>query len=219
VPVKPDGPVPRALTVAEIHAIQERFATAAVRCADAGFQLIELHGAHGFLLDAFLMKSRNTRTDAYGGSREGRMRMLDETCRLVHSRLGPRALLNCRISLFNQLDEGGDIGARLETLVRGLEASGLDLLHLSTDGALRPAQHLEPEMGRAVGAYGQAAAPTLGQIIKGITRLPLIVAGGLGDPHDAERTIAEGHADFAAVGRAMLNDPEWTAHARETLEG
>ncbi|HOF89465.1 MAG TPA: NADH:flavin oxidoreductase/NADH oxidase [Armatimonadota bacterium] len=217
VPARPDGPVPRALTVAEIHAIQARFAAAALRCADAGFQYLELHGAHGFLLDSFLMKSRNARTDAYGGSRAGRLRMLEETCRLVRGRLGRRALLGCRISLFNKLDEGGDPGARLEALVRGLEAAGLDLLHLSTDGALRPAGQLEPEMGRAVGAYGQAAAPTLGQVVKTLTRLPLIIAGGLGDPHDADRAVADGHADLAAVGRAMLDDPEWTLHAREAL--
>jgi len=219
IPPRPDGPVPRALAVEEIHAIQERFAAAAMRCADAGFQYIELHGAHGFLLDSFLMKSRNARADAYGGSREGRMRMLDETCRLAHSRLGQRVLLGCRISLFNKLDEGGDYGARLESLVRGLEATGLDVLHLSTDGALRPATHQEPEMGRAVGAYAQAAAPTLGQVVKTLTRLPLIIAGGLGDPHDADRAITDGGADIAAVGRAMLENPAWTMHAREALEG
>jgi 2,4-dienoyl-CoA reductase-like NADH-dependent reductase (Old Yellow Enzyme family) len=217
VPAKLHGPVPRALSVAEIHLIQERFADAAARCASAGFQVIELHGAHGFLLDSFLMKSRNARTDAYGGSREGRQRMLEETCRLVRSRLGAETLLDCRISLFNKLDEGGDLAERLESLVRGLEASGLNLLHLSTDGALRPAQHLEPEMGRAVGAYGAAIAPTFGQIIKSLTRLPLIVAGGLGDPRDAERLLAEGHGDLAAVGRAQLEDPAWEAHAREAL--
>lgn len=219
VPAKLNGPAPRALTVADIHAIQERFADAAARCAQAGFHVIELHGAHGFLLDSFLMKSRNVRTDAYGGSREGRQRMLEETCRLVRSRLGAETLLDCRISLFNKLDEGGDLADRLETLIRGLEASGLNLLHLSTDGALRPAQHLEPEMGRAVGAYGAAIAPSFGQIIKCLTRLPLIVAGGLGNPHDAERLIADGHGDLAAVGRAQLEDPEWAMHAREALGG
>ena len=83
-----------------------------------------------------------------------------------------------------------------------LEAAGAELIHLSTDGALKS-------------CFGQAR--TLGQWVRGFTGLPLIVAGGLGDPHNAERLPAEGHGDLAAVGSAMLSDPDWTAHAREVL--
>jgi 2,4-dienoyl-CoA reductase-like NADH-dependent reductase (Old Yellow Enzyme family) len=207
----------RALTLDEIAAVQDRFAAAAHRCAQAGFQVIELHAAHGFLLDSFLMKTRNLRTDEYGGSRANRMRMLLETCDRVKARLGGRALLDCRISVFNKREEGDPV-ERLEALVRALAAAGVDVLHLSTDGALNPARHVEPEMGRTAGAVTETF-PTLGQIIKAAVDLPLIVAGGLGDPDDANRAIRDGHADLAAVGRAMLDDPEWTEHAYQALVG
>lgn len=194
-------PQVRALSVEEIHTIQKRFADAAGRAAEAGFDLVEVHGAHGFLLDSFLMAARNRRTDEYGGTVEGRMRMLLETCRRVRQRIGERTLLDCRISIFNKRDEGFT-ASDLEKLVRGLEGAGVDVIHVSTDGAFR-------------GYFG--AERTIGQWAKQFTNLPIIVAGGLGNPADAERLIADGHADFAAVGSAMLSDPEWTRHAAEQL--
>jgi NADPH2 dehydrogenase len=191
----------RALTVPEIQQVQQRFADAAARAAQAGFDLVEVHGAHGFLLDSFLMAERNRRSDEYGASIEGRMRMLVETCERVRQSIGDSALLDCRISVFNKRQEGFT-AADLERLVRGLEQAGVDLLHVSTDGAFR-------------GYFGTPR--TIGHWVKSITHLPVIVAGGLGDPPDAERLIAEAHADFAAVGSAMLRDPDWTLHARQQL--
>jgi len=193
---------PADLSVEEIQTIEGRFADAAARCVDAGFDAVEIHGAHGFLLDAFLSTQRNTRTDAYGGSLDRRMQMLLETCHKVRSRIAGDALLDCRISVFNHLDEGFS-AADFRQLVSALEATDLDLLHLSImDGALND-------------YFG--TGKTLGQQAKEITALPIIVAGKLGDPHDAERAIADGHADFAAVGSAMLKDPDWVVHAREVL--
>ena len=168
----------------------------------AGFDAVELHGAHGYLLDSFLLKSRNQRADDYGGSLAGRMRMLIETCQLVRQRIGSSALLGSRISVFNKLAEGFGAGD-LEELVRGLEQAGLDLLHISTDGAFK-------------GQFG--SEKTMGQWAKQFTALPLVVAGGLGDPRDADRLIAEGHADFAGVGIGMLRDPDWAQSALKSLE-
>jgi NADPH2 dehydrogenase len=196
-----DGaPMPRALTSSEIAAIEERFAAAAARVVAAGFDMVEIHGAHGFLLDSFLSKRRNTRSDAYGGSLAGRMRMLAETCRLTRERIGS-VLLTCRISVFNKLQEGFSAG-ELRELVTGLTGTGLDLLHVSTDGALK-------------GYFN--TRQSIGQLVKSITPLPIIVAGGLGHPTDAERAIAEGHANLVAIGHAMLDDPEWTKHAATGL--
>ena len=130
-------------------------------------------------------------------------RVLAETCRRVRARIGEDPLLGCRISIFNKLHEG--FGAEdLRTLVAGLEETGLDLLHLSTLNAL--------------GGYLDTAK-TLGQWVKEMTDLPTIVAGRLREPADAERVIAEGHADFAAVGKAMITDPEWTRGARKAVMG
>jgi 2,4-dienoyl-CoA reductase-like NADH-dependent reductase (Old Yellow Enzyme family) len=88
-------------------------------------------------------------------------------------------------------------------LVQGLEAAGIDLLHVSTDGAFM--EYFDTN-------------ETIGKLVKEVTDLPIIVAGGMRQPEDAERLIAEGHADLAAVGTAMLTDPDWSRNARAALE-
>jgi len=197
------NPGVRALTVQEIHRIEQCFEEAAARAAQAGFDLVEVHAAHGFLLDSFLMLERNRRTDEYGGSMNGRLRIVLETCRRIKQRIGDRALLDCRISVFNKRKE--DFGAEdLEKVVHGLEDAGADVLHISTDGAFK-------------GYFGTSC--TIGHWVKGMTELPVIVAGGLGNPADAERAVSEGHADFAAVGTAMLKDADWTRRAKQELGG
>ena len=197
-----EEPVPRALTVEEIQAIEDRFADAAVLAIEAGFDGVEIHGAHGYLLDSFLSAQRNRRTDAYGGSLEGRQRMLVETCRRIRARIGTQALLDCRISIFNKLSEGFT-AADLRVLIDALGTIGLDLLHVSTDGAFK-------------GYFG--TQKSIGKWVKEMTCLPIIVAGGLDQPADAERALAEGHADLVAIGSAMLDDSSWTEHARQALE-
>lgn len=128
--------------------------------------------------------------------------MLLETCKGVRERIGDRGLLICRISIFNKLAEGFT-HTELAQLVHGLEATGVDILHVSTDGAFK----------RYFGGDR-----TIGRLTKSLTRLPIIVAGGLGDPADAERAVAEGHCDFAAIGSAMLKEAEWTRQARGKIE-
>jgi 2,4-dienoyl-CoA reductase-like NADH-dependent reductase (Old Yellow Enzyme family) len=193
--------LPRALTVAEIETIQLRFVEGAARVASAGFQAVDLHGAHGYLLDSFLSRARNSRTDQYGGDVAGRSRLMAETCRRVVEGVGARILVGCRFSLFNKLP--GEFGrAETEALVHELQAAGIDFLDISTGGVFK-------------GWFGSER--TIGQWIKGMTTLPIVVAGDLVTPHDAERTIAEGHADMAAVGRATLTEPGWAQRAREAL--
>lgn len=193
--------VPQELTVAQILAIQERFAQAAERAIAAGFDAIELHAAHGYLLDSFLQQRRNQRTDAYGKDAAGRMRMLVETCQLTRQRIGNNGLICCRISPFTRRDEGITLDD-MSVLVRALDAAGIDILHLSTDGAFK-------------GWFG--TEKTLGHYVREMTSLPLIIAGGMRKPADAQRLVAENHADFAAVGWAMLQDADWAAKAREEL--
>lgn len=195
------GPRPRAMSASEIEAAQHSFAAAAARSAEAGFDLVEVHGAHGYLLDSFLSAETNVRTDGYGGAFDARMRMTVETCTVVKQRIGGSALLCCRFSLFNK--QPGEVDeADLRALVLALEQAGVDVLHASTDGALKPTL---------------GTTDTLGQLVKRSCALPLIVAGGLGDPRDAERAVADGHADLAAIGQAMFDDPHWTTRARQAL--
>ncbi|MBI3946206.1 MAG: NADH:flavin oxidoreductase [Armatimonadetes bacterium] len=196
-------PVPRALTLLEIQEVQRRFAEAAARVVAAGFDVVEAHGAHGYLLDSFLSARRNTRTDGFGGSSAGRARMVVETCRGIRARIGTAALVECRIGVFNKLAEG--FGPEdLRSLVAGLADAGLDLLHISTDGAFK-------------GCFD--SPKPVSRWIREMAALPLIVAGGLGHPADAERAVAEGLADLAAVGRAQLEDPQWARRAEAALSG
>jgi 2,4-dienoyl-CoA reductase-like NADH-dependent reductase (Old Yellow Enzyme family) len=192
-----------ALSVDEIKAIEQRFADAAERMAEAGFDAVEIHGAHGYLLDSFLSKRANQRTDAYGGGIENRGRMLLETCQLVKERLNGRALLDCRISVFNKREEGFP-RQDFEYLVRHLEAAGLDMLHLSTDGAFKGYFDTDTTIQAWARQY---------------SKLPFIVAGKLGDPRDAECALGRHDMEFAAIGSAMLKDPEWARHARGILDG
>jgi 2,4-dienoyl-CoA reductase-like NADH-dependent reductase (Old Yellow Enzyme family) len=195
------APAPRELTREEILLIEGRFAEAATRAIEAGFDAVEVHGAHGFLLDSFLSTRRNRRTDEYGGPIEARMRMVVEVCEQVRARIGERGLLICRISIFNKRSEGFTRDD-FAVVVRGLAQAGIDALHLSTDGVLKP-------------YFG--GLRSLGQWVKEFSSLPVIAAGGLGDPTDAERAVAEGHCDLAAVGSAMMENADWTEQARETL--
>lgn len=195
------GPRPRAMTTAQIRAAQQSFAAAASRCVQADFDLVEVHGAHDYLLDSFVSAATNRRTDEYGGAFENRIRNLVETCSRVKGRIGDRPLLCCRFSIFNK--EPGEWGTQdLELLAGELGRAGVDILHASTDGALKPCL---------------GTGETIGRLVKRATDLPLIVAGGLGNPHFAERAVAEGHADFAAIGQAMFDDPDWTIRAKAAL--
>jgi len=198
-----DGPIPRGLAVDEIQTIEGSFVEAAARAIKAGFDGAEIHGAHNYLLDTFLSAKYNVREDAYGGSIRGRMRMLAETCRRAKERIGDGGLVWCRISIFNKLEEGFT-KADLETLVPGLAETGIDMVHISTDGVFK--EHFD-------------SGKSIGQLVKGLCDLPVIAAGGLGDPVDAERAVAEGHCDFAAVGNAMYEDAGWTGRARDALGG
>ncbi len=202
-PVAPSSgqPVPRELAIEEILAIEQRFENAAARAIDSGFDAVEVHGAHGFLLDSFLSEERNQRSDGYGGTLTGRMRFLVETCTRVRGRIGARGLMVCRISIHNKRAEGFS-ASDLTQLVEELDRTGLDMLDVSTDGAFK-------------GYFGSDIP--IGRWVKEITDIPVIVAGGLRQPEDAERLLAEGVGDFAAVGTAMLRDPDWSQHAREAL--
>ena len=201
--VQPSGSraMPHALTPEEIVAVQESFAASAELVMAAGFDGVEIHGAHGYLLDAFLSRKHNVRNDLYGGPVENRVRMLSETCRRVRARIGPPGLVGCRISLFNKLHEGFSY-ADLAALVYGAEAGGIDFLHISTISVFR-------------GYFG--SEKTLGQHVKGLTDLPIIVAGRLRKPADAERAVSEGHGDLAAVGTAMMQDADWARRALRVL--
>ncbi len=191
------APRPRAVTLDDIGAITDRFAAAARRAVAAGYRLLDVHGAHGYLLDSFLSPVRNVREDEYGGTPENRRRFMCDVVRRMAAEAGDAALTACRISLFNKLADGFTV-ADLLALAASLVEAGGQVIDLSTDGALKPLP---------------GSDQTLGQALRARVPVPVIIAGELQDPQDAQAALAGGHADFVAVGRGMLWDAAWASTA------
>jgi 2,4-dienoyl-CoA reductase-like NADH-dependent reductase (Old Yellow Enzyme family) len=194
----------RELSAGEIKRIQDDFAEGAVRAADAGFDIIELHGAHGYLINQFLSPFSNTRNDAYGGSRENRQRFLIETFRRCLKALTGRALLSVRLGLADKgspesLEDGLDTA-------RQLQKEGASLLNISHGhGIYRGIKNDGSPFSDLLHLAGAA---------KKAVSIPVIGVGNILDPETADSAIGKGIADLAAAGRAMLADPGW---AQKTL--
>jgi len=202
------GEVPRGLTVPEIRRIVARFAEAADRAARAGFDLVEVHGAHGYLVGQFLSPFSNRRTDAYGGDPERRMRFPLEVVAAVREALGGRAALAYRISADEYVEAGLRIADVLPFCGR-LEAAGVQLIDVSAaiyESAVMIAQPMEEPPG---------CLAHLSQAIKQRVRVPVSVAGRINDPGVAEAILQDGVADFVTLGRALHADPEFPAKARD----
>lgn len=193
-------PEPIELSVPQILDIEQRFIDAAQRVADAGFTFIELHAAHGYLLDSFISPIRNHRTDAFGGTLENRMRPITDILLRLRAVLGEQVALGARISVFNHVADGFGV-EELQRMVRILQDAGSDFVDLSCDKIVRTAFGTQQSMG---------------QLAKAATSRPVIVAGGVTTLTDAETILREGHGDVVGVGRAMLNDPLWAERALAT---
>ena len=205
VPVK--DIVPEALTEDGIERILECFATAARRAADAGFDAVEIHGAHGYLVSQFLSPLANKREDRWGGSLENRARFVREAARRMRAAVGSRLLVSCRLGAAES-DPGGlsvDEGIRV---AKWLEEDGMPFLHVST--GIGSAPKLGPEGGL------WSDRLLLGAAVRKAVTIPVIGIGGIRNPAQAEQALAEGLVDLMGVGRAMLADPQWAA---KTLAG
>jgi len=197
----------RELGVEEIEALAEAFAEAAERAMKAGFDGVEVHGAHGFLLNQFFSPLTNRRRDRYGGSLENRMRFPLEVVERVRERIGGRLLLYRLGS--DDLDPEGVKIEDSEKLALKLEEAGVDIIDVS--GGLcgsRPPQ-LQDVQGYFIPQAEQ---------IKKVVDIPVIGVGGITEPEYANRLIWEEKVDLVAVGRALLKDPDWGIKAIKTLE-
>jgi 2,4-dienoyl-CoA reductase-like NADH-dependent reductase (Old Yellow Enzyme family) len=201
-----DGPefeVPRAATAADLARVIEQFAAAAARCQAAGFDGVELHGAHGYLLGQFLSRALNPRDDGWGGAANAdRARLVREVLRAVRARVGARFAVGVRLSL----EQGGnakdlDLDESLE-VARWLADDGADWIHASLWNAAamtkkRPDQHPITVL--------RAALPK---------HVPLVACGGIWTRADADAALARG-ADLIAVARAAVANPDWAARVAE----
>ncbi len=209
--MKPVAPSPsenaRKLRGEEIEALAEAFAMAAERAMRAGFDGVEVHGAHGFLLNQFFSPITNRRRDKYGGSLENRMRFPLEVVERVKEKVGGRLLLYRLGS--DDLDPSGTQIEDSQKFAVKLEEARVDILDVS--GGLcgsRPEQ-LQNRQGYFV---PQA------QKIKKVINIPVIGVGGITKPEYANKLIQKGRVELVAVGRGLLNDPDWAIKAIKTLK-
>lgn len=197
----------RELRGEEIKALVEAFAVAADRAMRAGFDGVEVHGAHGFLLNQFLSPLINRRRDRYGGSLENRMRFPLEVVERVKEKIGGRLLLYRLGS--DDLDPAGIKIEESKKIAAKLEEAGVDIIDVS--GGLcgsRPSQ-LQDRQGYFIPQAQQ---------IKKVVDTPVIGVGGITEPEYADTVIQEGKVDLVAVGRALLEDPDWATKAIKKLK-
>ncbi len=189
-----------------IARVTQAFRQAAERALACGFDCVELHCAHGYLLHQFLSPLSNTRTDQYGGSLENRMRLPLEIFRQVRDALPQGFPLGVRISATDWIEGGWDLEQSV-TFAKRLAEQGCSYIHVSS-GGLAPTQQIPVAPGYQV---------PFAERIKRETGMTTITVGLITEPGQAEEIIASGKADMTALGRAMLYNPRWPWHAAEKL--
>jgi len=194
--------MPHVMTIAEIEEMVEAFAQGARRAKQAGFDAVEIHGAHGYLLAQFMSAYVNRRTDKYGGSISSRMRFPLEVIEAVREKVGPDYPILFRLSGEERVPGGRELAEVVATAPMLVDA-GVDCMSVSTGVYVNLFTHLIAPMEISKGLNVYAA-----EAIKKVVDVPVIVAGRLNDPVVAESVIAQGKADLVAIGRGLLADPE-----------
>ncbi len=206
IPFREGDPVPRALSVLEIQGLVDAFSAATERAIAAGFDVVEIHGAHGYLINEFLSPISNKRTDDYGGSFDNRIRFLLEIVTAVRAKLGPGRPLFLRISATDYAEGGWTLDDSVE-LARRVQPLGVDLIDASSGGNVISAKiPLSP-------GYQVPFAER-------IRREAGVLTGAVGlitDPQQANTIVKEGQADLVLLAREMLRDPYFALHAAHAL--
>lgn len=203
------GELPETMVTSRIQAVAEAFGRAAGRAKAAGCDFVEIHGAHGYLITQFLSPFSNRRTDKYGGTLENRMRFLLETLAEVRKAVGAGFPVVVRLSGDEMVDGGLTIKETV-LIAKRLEREGVDALHVSAGNYASYARgKMIPPMAVADGPL----VPLAKQVKRGV-KIPVIAVAKIRDPRDADKLVRDGVADFVAVGRSLLADPEWPEKAR-----
>lgn len=207
--VSPEWPTPRALTEADIHRLRQSFRDAAFRALAAGFQMIELHAAHGYLLHQFLSPLSNQREDRYGGSLENRMRLPLMIAGALREVWPDGLPVSVRISAIDGLIGGWQIedSVAFSTELRKL---GVDVIDCSSGGLGGAAT--AARLPRAAGFQVPFA-----EQIRREAGMPTMAVGLILEAEQADSIVREGQADLVAIGREALHDPFWPLHARRKL--
>jgi 2,4-dienoyl-CoA reductase-like NADH-dependent reductase (Old Yellow Enzyme family) len=207
VPFLEGGPVPRALTPAGIHHVIEAFAAATRLALAAGFEVIEIHGAHGYLIHQSLSPLSNFRTDEYGGSFENRVRMALEIVNAVRQEMGPNLPLFLRISATDWTEGGWTIDDSVE-LARRVKPLGVDLIDVSSGGNVAGAKI----------PLGPGYQVPFAERIRKEAGLLTGAVGMITTAEQAEAIIGSGHADLVLLAREFLRDPYFPVRAAQHLD-
>ena len=195
------------LITSGLRRIRNAFKVAARRAVEAGFDVIEIHGAHGYIFSQFLSPLKNWRIDRYGGRIENRRRLLLEVYREIYSEVAGRALVTCRLGVADGHKGGLTLPEGLSTALI-LENEGAKILDVSNGSGIP--SNVRPDGSQYSGRLHLARAAKL------VLTIPVIGGGGIRHPDLAEQALKDGMADLIYVGRGILADPAW---ARKTIEG
>ena len=202
----PASPLPRDLAVTELDDIVASFVATATRALAAGFEVVEVHMAHGYLLHEFLSPISNRRTDAYGGSLENRARLPLQVAKAVREVWPKHLPLFVRISATDWVEGGGDLDQTIQ-LCHWLKETGVDLIDTSS-GGLTP----DAKIPAGPGFQTPFASAIKQQVNIAVGAVGLITA-----PAQAEQIVATGQADAVFLARELLRDPYWPLHAAHAL--
>ncbi len=209
-PVSDGWPVPHALTKSEIGELIEDYASAASRAFEAGYKIAEIHGAHGYLVHSFLSPLSNKRTDEYGGSLKGRMRLALEIAERVRQVWPDDLPLFFRTSAVDGTPGGWSLDDTV-VLAGELKRVGVDVMDCSSSGIA----------GSATAGGGQKRQPGFqvgyAERVRKEVDMTTMAVGLITHPQQAEAILAEGRADLIAIGREALVDPNWALHAARDL--
>jgi anthraniloyl-CoA monooxygenase len=205
-PWSPENPVPREMTRADMDRVREQFVQATERAARVGFDMVELHCAHGYLLSSFITPISNRRMDEYGGSLENRLRYPLEVFRAMRAAWPEEKPMSVRISATDWVEEGLGPDGAVE-VARAFRSAGVDIVHVS-------AGQTSPD---ARPVYGRMFQTPFSDRIRNEARVPTIAVGNVTEADQVNGIIAAGRADLVALARPHLADPHWTLHAAAEL--
>lgn len=196
------------LTVDQIQDLVKKFADAAVRSREAGFELLEIHGAHGYLINQFLSRYSNIREDGYGGDVSGRTRFARDIIAEIRNRLGSSFPISFKISAQEFVPDGLTVGESIDIL-KLLATAGIDAVQVSAGNDSTPEWICQPMFMQKACLVESAAA------IKKELKIPVMAVGRINDPWTADNIIAKGMADLVCIGRGLMADPEMPIKAQE----
>ncbi|OYU33674.1 bifunctional salicylyl-CoA 5-hydroxylase/oxidoreductase [Novosphingobium sp. PASSN1] len=209
VPWSTANQIPREMTLEDMDTVRDQFVAATQRAARAGFDMVEFHAAHGYLISSFITPVLNRRTDAYGGTLENRLRYPLEVFRAMRAVWPQDKPMSVRISATDWIGEGGLTAQDAVEVARAFRDAGADLIDVSTGQTSKEARPV----------YGRMYQTPFADLIRNELDVPVMAVGNIFEVDHVNSILASGRADLCALGRPHLIDPAWTLRAAAELGG